>query len=150
MCLDMPTNTLIYGHKMSAGISLLGNHDFRGCLFSVASFESSLCFITENVLLGKSRFPDKCGFFRWPSRCRGHRDFDHSILYTPYILDYQKETADNSFANILTGLSGGCRGSTSRDATNCLPSRFSLSETRRRYGWLRMVFPGARLFRAPI
>ena len=23
-------------------------------------------------------------------------------------------------------------------------------ETRRRYGWLRMVFPGARLFRAPI
>ena len=37
------------------------------------------------------------------------------------------------------------------DAANWLPSRFSLSvETRRRYGWLRMVFPGARLFRAPI
>ena len=42
-------------------------------------------------------------------------------------------------------------GSPSRDASNWLPSRFSLSvETRRRYGWLRMVFPGARLFRAPI
>ena len=34
-------------------------------------------------------------------------------------------------------------GSPSRDAANWLPSRFSLSvETRRRYGWLRMVFPG--------
>ena len=42
-------------------------------------------------------------------------------------------------------------GSTSRDAVNWLPSRLSLSvQTRRRYGWLRMVFPGARLFRAPI
>ena len=37
------------------------------------------------------------------------------------------------------------------DAANRLPSRFSLSvETRRGYGWLRMVFPGARLYRAPI
>ena len=42
-------------------------------------------------------------------------------------------------------------GSPSRDAVNWLPSRSSLSvETRRRYGWLRMVFPGTRLFRAPI
>ena len=42
-------------------------------------------------------------------------------------------------------------GSPSRDAANWLPSRFSLSvETRPRYGWLRMVFPGVRLFRAPI
>ena len=43
-------------------------------------------------------------------------------------------------------------GSPSRDAANWLPSRFSLSvETRRRYGWLRMmVFPGARLVRVPI
>ena len=43
-------------------------------------------------------------------------------------------------------------GSPSRDAVNWLPSRFSLSvETRRRYGWLRMmVFPGAHLFGAPI
>ena len=36
-------------------------------------------------------------------------------------------------------------GSTSRDAANWLSSRLS-----RRYSWLRMVFPGARLFRAPI
>ena len=42
-------------------------------------------------------------------------------------------------------------GSPSKDAANLLSSRFSLSvETRRRYGWLRMVFPGARLFQAPI
>ena len=42
-------------------------------------------------------------------------------------------------------------GSPSRDAANWLPSRFSLSvKTRRRYGWLRMVFPGVRLFRTPI
>ena len=42
-------------------------------------------------------------------------------------------------------------GSPSRDAANWLPSRFSLSvETRRRYGWLRMmVFPGARFFPSP-
>ena len=42
-------------------------------------------------------------------------------------------------------------GSPSRDTANWLPSRFSLSvETRRRYGWLRMmVFPGARLFPSP-
>ena len=42
-------------------------------------------------------------------------------------------------------------GSPSRDAASWLPSRFGLSvETRRQYGWLRMVFPGVRLFRAPI
>ena len=41
-------------------------------------------------------------------------------------------------------------GSPSRDAANWLPSRFGLSvETRRQYGWLRMVFSGVRLFRAP-
>ena len=40
--------------------------------------------------------------------------------------------------------------SLSRDAANWLPSRFSsLVETRWRYGWLRIVFSGARLFRAP-
>ena len=42
-------------------------------------------------------------------------------------------------------------GSPSRDAADWIPSRVSQSvETRRRYGWLRMVFPGARLFRALI
>ena len=42
-------------------------------------------------------------------------------------------------------------GSPSRDAANWLPSRFGLSvETRRQYGWLRIVFSGVRLFRAPI
>ena len=42
-------------------------------------------------------------------------------------------------------------GSPSRDAANWLPSRFGLSvETRRQYGWLRVVFSGVRLFQAPI
>ena len=42
-------------------------------------------------------------------------------------------------------------GSPLRDAANWLPSRSYLSvETRRQYGWLRMVFSGVRLFRAPI
>ena len=42
-------------------------------------------------------------------------------------------------------------GSPSRDEANWLLSRFGLSvETRRQYGWLRMVFSGVRLFRAPI
>ena len=41
--------------------------------------------------------------------------------------------------------------SPSRDAANWRSLRFGRSvETRRRYGWLRMVLPGARLFRAPI
>ena len=41
-------------------------------------------------------------------------------------------------------------GSPSRDAANWLPSRSDLSvEMRRQYGWLRMVFSGVRLFRAP-
>ena len=42
-------------------------------------------------------------------------------------------------------------GSHSRVAVNWRSSRFSWSvETRRRYGWFRIVLPGARLFRAPI
>ena len=42
-------------------------------------------------------------------------------------------------------------GPPSRNVANWLPSRFSLSvKTRQWYGWLRMVFSGARLFRAPI
>ena len=41
--------------------------------------------------------------------------------------------------------------SPSKDAVNWLPSRFGLLvETRRWYGWLRMVFPGVCPFRAPI
>ena len=42
-------------------------------------------------------------------------------------------------------------GLPSRDAANWLSSRFIPSvETLWRYGWLRMVFPGAHLFRDPI
>ena len=59
-----------------------------------------------------------------------------------------------SLRNLVSGYDSGRvfpaavgPGSPSKDASNWLPSRFSLSvETRRRYGGLRMVFPGARLF----
>ena len=63
-----------------------------------------------------------------------------------------------SFRNLVSGY--GCGrvfpasvrpGSPSRDAANWLPSRFGPSvEMRRRYGWLRMVFLGVHLFRAPM
>ena len=65
---------------------------------------------------------------------------------------------DLSLRNLVSGYecgrvfpTGVGPGSPSRGAANWLPSRFSLSaETRRRYGWLRIAFPGARHFRAPI
>ena len=48
------------------------------------------------------------------------------------------------------GLSGGCRAERTLERGS-QPSRFGLSvQTRRQYGWLRMVFSGVRLFRAPI
>ena len=63
-----------------------------------------------------------------------------------------------SHLNLVSGyecgrvfLTGVGPGSPSRDAANWLSSRFGLSvETRRQYDWLRMVFSGVRLFRAPI
>ena len=41
MCPDMSMKSLEYGHKMSAGISLLGNHDFVGRLLSVAQLHGA-------------------------------------------------------------------------------------------------------------
>ena len=60
-----------------------------------------------------------------------------------------------SLRNLVTGYkcgrvfpAGVGPGSPSKDAANWLPSRFRLSvETRRRYCWLRMVFPGVCPFR---
>ena len=63
-----------------------------------------------------------------------------------------------SLRNLVSGYecgrvfpAGAGPGSPSRDAANWLPSRSDLSvETRRQDGWLRMVFSGVRLFRAPM
>ena len=81
------------------------------------------------------------------------------LLYTsphlPNVREYSPRAV--SLRNLVSGYecgrvfpTGVGPGSPSRDAANWLPSRFGLSvETRRRYGWLTMVFPGMRLFRAP-
>ena len=84
---------------------------------------------------------------------------DHTYMMSSYInLKYYCPYRALSLRNLVSGYecgrvfpAGVGPGSPSRDAANWLPSRFGLSvETRRRYGWLRMVFPGLRLFRAPI
>ena len=64
-------------------------------------------------------------------------------------LSLRKLVSGNECGRVFPG--GVGPGSPSRDAANWLPSRFGLPvETRRRCGWLRMMFPGVRLFRAPI
>ena len=89
---------------------------------------------------------------------------DHEQDWQPYSVDPYSAISLRvsralSLRNLISGYecgrvfpAGVGPGSPSRDAVNWLPSRFSLSvETRRRFGWLRMiVFPGAHLFRAPI
>ena len=87
---------------------------------------------------------------------------NHNTLRTRYLRYVQyliKGIRALSLRNLVLGYecgrvfpaSVGPEDSLSRDAANWLSSRFSQSvETRRWYGWLRMVFPGARLFRAPI
>ena len=80
------------------------------------------------------------------------------IFAFPYRLAYKIQLRALSLRNLVSGYecgrvfpAGVGPGSPSRDAANWLPPRFSLSaETRRRYGWLRIVFPDACLFRAPI
>ncbi|CAN0461174.1 unnamed protein product, partial [Ascophyllum nodosum] len=82
----------------------------------------------------------------------------HTLLYVMTIHTYMHTPRALSLRNLASGYecgrvfpAGVGPGSPSRDAVNWLPSRFGLSvETRRRHGWLRMVFSGVRLFRAPI
>ena len=86
-------------------------------------------------------------------------DNTHTHTYISYLRTYYIDKSRAlSLRNLVPGyecgrafLAGVGPGSPLRDAANWLPSRFSLSvKTRRRYGWLRMVVSGARLFRAPI
>ena len=72
---------------------------------------------------------------------------DHEQDCQPYPVDpYSAIYDDHTYFPV-----GIVPESPSGDAVNGLSSRLSRSiETRRRYGWLRMVFPGAGLFRGPI
>ena len=85
--------------------------------------------------------------------------FDTNLSITDLCQHLQFRSRALSLQNLVSGY--GCGrvfpagvgpGSPSRYAANWLPSRFGQSvETRRRqHGWLRMVFPDVRLFRAPI
>ena len=76
-------------------------------------------------------------------------NYSYGTYLTPRALSLRNLVSGYERGRVLPA--GVGPGLPSRDAANWLPSRFSLSvETRRRYGWLRMVFPGARLLRAPI
>ena len=78
--------------------------------------------------------------------------------YFEYIIFRFLQSRALSLRNLVLGYecervfsAGVGLGSPSTDTANCLSLRLGRSvETRRRYGWLRMVFPGECLFRAPI
>ena len=81
----------------------------------------------------------------------------YSLPHSRLTIFYRDALCALSLRNLVSGYECGRvfqagvePGSPSRDAANWLPSRFSLSvETRLRYGWLRMMFPAVRPFRAP-
>ena len=82
-------------------------------------------------------------------------DAGHEFLPPPRQLDRSQQhpvpSPSETWFRGMVFPAGVGPGSPSRDAANWLPSRSDLSvETRRQYGWLRMVFSGVRLFRAPI
>ena len=86
----------------------------------------------------------------YSSRCSSDL-FMSSRPYTPRALSLRHHNLVEGYECGVIFPAGVGPGSLLRDAANWLPSRFGLSvETRRRYGWLRMVFPGVRPFRAPI
>ena len=107
-------------------------------------------------LRDSSRFPRRRPFI-YLSR---HTPSGQSRVYwvTQLRTDYVHSSCALSLRNLVAGYECGrvfpaCvgPGSPSRDATSCLSSRLSpLIETRRRYAWLMIVFPGVRLARAPI
>ena len=78
--------------------------------------------------------------------CTNTRIHTHDVLCTEYVLLCFILNTDDCVVLYRKCITVLCT------QLNWLPSRFSLSvETRRRFGWLRMmVFPGAHLFRAPI
>ena len=89
--------------------------------------------------------PESIGNLYAPRRCLGIRTAVSTVWSAATISESEFQAINREKTDCITYMQGHTH-------INWLPSRFSLSvETRRRYGWLRMmVFPGAHLFRAPI
>ena len=93
-----------------------------------------------------SRFPHPL-YYYWYVLIVGMKKISEAVLYIEYsiyIASRPLPTKRGFGVWVLEGLSGAGvgQGPPSRDAANWLSSPFSRSvETRRRYRWLRMVFP---------
>ena len=94
----------------------------------------------------------------WEDQCEWHRRMtgpDCAVMCNLINTHAHTTPRTLSLRNLVSGYECGRvfpadvgPGSPSRDAVNWLLSRFGLSvETRRQYGWLRMVFSGVRFFR---
>ena len=132
---------------------------FRGILEDVVTFPN----IFVSLFHQYCTVPKSMMIANFPCECSTLITFNHQVIYgTKYaaILLFLNNYFIRalSLRSLVSGSecgrvfpAGVGPGSPWRDAVNWRSSRFSRSvETRRRYGWLRMVLPGARLFRAPI
>ena len=141
--------TLYSARRQDGVLSLTIECSTRHSLDPLARAKSSSPFKRRGPSDNNNELADKTAdetFYQWTSQ----RKRGQASTTTP--------SRALSLRNLISGYecgrvfpAGVGPGSPSRDAANWLPSRSVLSvETRRQYGWLRMVFSGVRLFRAPI